>query len=131
MSDNMDNDTVFFLKLIALMIGIIAAIILIVAVPTADYSDMNSLVKVQEAGTRYAFMWFGEQNYIRVQNVYSEQYSSSSESWETCIKPGDLQFFEGAKNNKSIVNIHVKGNGLSTIFTCISGDLVIDYSLKT
>lgn len=121
-----------FFKPLCIIFGIIifmtVLVLVILIVPTADYSDMDSSIKVQEVGTRYAFLWFGEQKYIRVQNAYSEQYSASSESWETCINPDDVQFFENVKNNKSIINVHVKGNGLSTIFTCITGDLVVDHS---
>ncbi len=124
----MDSISGDMLEIGVIGVGIAALIIIIVVTPTFDYSDMNSLVKVQEVGTRYAFLWFGEQNYIRVQNVYSEQYSASSESWETCIKLEDLKFFENVKNNKSVINIHVKGNGLSTIFRCISGDEVVGHN---
>lgn len=126
----MDNYQKSFVAFIVGIILLAVSATSIVVIPTTDYSDMNSIVKVQEVGTRYAFLWFGEQNYIRVQNAYSEQYSASSESWETCIKPEDSVFFENAKNNKSTVNIHVKGNGLSTIFTCITGDIIIGYEIK-
>lgn len=130
----MDKDDWDFVKMVVktavVIILLIIAVVLIFFVPTSDYSDMQAIVKVQEAGTRYAFLWFGEQQYIRVQNVYSVQYASSSESWETCIRSGDLKFFEDVKNNKSMVNIHVKGNGISTIFRCKTGDLVVDYDVQ-
>lgn len=123
-----DDVTKQFVLLVLGIIVFIVAIIAAIVMPTVDYSDMESMVKVQETGTRYAVLWFGEQSYIRVQNVYSDQFASSSESWETCIRPEDVKFFQDVKNNKTPVNIHVKGNGISTIFKCRTGDLVIGHS---
>ena len=121
------EDFKFVAKIVAIAVFVIVAILAIFLVPTSDYSDMESMVKVQEAGTRYAWLWFGEQQYIRVQNVYSDQYASSSESWETCIKSDDLKFFQDAKNKKIMVNVHVKGNGISWVFRCTTGDMVVDH----
>lgn len=116
-------------KVMTIYLGLIVFISLFIIVPltiTMDYSDKEAMVKIQEVGTRYAFMFFGEQAYIKVQNVYSEQYASSSESWETCISKEDLPFFKDAKDTKSIINVKVKGYGLSTVFTCITGNRVIE-----
>ncbi len=107
-------------------IGILIAMIGLISIPTIDYGDTEALVKVQEVGVHYAWLSFGEQNYIRVQNAYSDQYSASSESWETCIDSRDIEQIKEAKNNRTVLNIRVKGNGISTIFTCLSGDRVIE-----
>ena len=94
-------------------------------IATVDFSDTEAQVKVQEVGTRYAFLNIGEQQYIRIQNAYSDQYASSSEVWETCISPKDYKWFKEAKNKKDIINIRVKGNGISTTLTCITGDKAV------
>ena len=122
----MDDMTKDIIKIAVGSILIIVIAITIMITPTFDYSDTEAQVKVQEVGTRYAFLNIGEQEYIRVQNAYSEQYSASSESWETCIDKKDIKLFKEAKDNRTTLNIRVKGNGLSTIFTCVTGDKVIE-----
>lgn len=99
---------------------------LILVIITTNFSNIEAQVKVQEVGTRYAFLNFGEQEYIRIQNAYSEQYSASSESWETCIDYRDMAKFKLVKNNRTTINIIVKGYGISTVFTCLTGDRVIE-----
>ncbi len=121
--DRIDKEAIGY---IAILLILVIAIFAVMVTPTFDYSDTEAQVKVQEVGTRYAFLNIGEQEYIRVQNAYSEQYSASSESWETCIDKKDIKLFKEAKDNRTTLNIRVKGNGLSTIFTCITGDKVIE-----
>lgn len=121
----MDDDVKFLLKILALVAAVLGGIEY-ASILTTDYSDTEASVKVQEVGTRYAWLWFGEQSYIRVQNAYSEQFTSSSESWETCIDERDLDMFRDIKNNKTVVNIRVKGYGWSNIFNCVTGDRVIE-----
>ncbi len=118
----MDDDEKKFIKII----GVIILFLIFLITITADYSTTEAQVKVQEVGTRYAFLNLGEQQFIRVQNAYSNDYSASSESWETCIDYRDMETFKKAKNSKTIINIVVKGYGLSTKFTCINGDRVIE-----
>ena len=122
----MESDDWNFVKTCLKIISPIVIIVLILAITTADYSNIEAQVKVQEVGTRYAFLNFGEQSYIRIQNAYSEQYSASSESWETCIDERDTKLFKDAKNNRTTINIVVKGYGISTVFTCLTGDRVIE-----
>jgi hypothetical protein len=123
---NMDQDTKFFIKMIGCFVLVFLMLILGIAIPTADYGDTEALVKIQEVGIHYAWFNFGEQNYIRVQNAYSDSYSASSESWETCIDTRDIKTFIDAKNNRTTLNIRVKGNGLSTRFNCLTGDKVVE-----
>lgn len=113
------------------MLGIFVFVVIAITmgammVITTDFSDIEATVKVQEVGTRYAMINWGEQHYIRIQNVFSEQFASSSESWETCITKDQVDRFKKVKNDKEIVNIRVKGHGLSTIFKCITGDRVVE-----
>jgi len=93
--------------------------------PTFDWSDMHSTVKVMEVGKRFNWLAFGEQYYIRVQNAYSDQYSSSSEAWETCISEEQVASFTAIKNSKLTVDIHVVGYGLGSSWNCMAGDRVI------
>ena len=125
--DKMDKEYIkITIKITITVILFIVICAAMLSIPTLDYSDTEAQVKVQEVGTRYAFLNIGEQEYVRVQNAYSEQYSASSESWETCIDKRDIKLFKEAKDNRTTLNIRVKGNGLSTIFTCINGDKVIE-----
>lgn len=93
---------------------------------TADFSTTEANVKVQEVGTRYTWLNQGKQNYIRVQNAYSEDFSASSESWETCVEDKDMNFLQAMKQNKTIISIRVEGYGFGSVWNCVTGDRVVD-----
>lgn len=115
-------------SLVPIVIVIILMVMYFVWSPTTDWSDTDASVKVQEVGKRYNFLNIGEQYYIRVQNAFSDQFSSSSESWETCIDKSQVEQFTQIKNEKRIVNIKVEGYGLGTRWRCITGDHVTEIS---
>lgn len=106
-------------------IVIIFAIVSALYMPTFDWSSTDAIVKVQEVGTRYYMFNLGEQqHYIRIQNAFSDQFSSSSEAWETCINENQFNLFKQYKDNRTTINIHVEGYGLSSAWKCTTGDHV-------
>lgn len=96
-----------------------------------DFSNTEADVKVLEVGTHYWFLNIGEQKYIRIQNAYSTQFSSSSEVWETTISPRDYQWFKDAQAKGSIISIKVDGYGITTSLTSLTGDRVVKRDIKT
>lgn len=112
------------------MVGMLVCISLVIGladlVLTAEYGVTEATVKVLEVGERYLFLTSGQQYYVRVQNAYSDQYASSSESWETCIEEKDVESLNKAKNERKAINIRVEGYGLSTRFRCLTGDRITE-----
>ena len=96
-----------------------------------DFSNTEADVKVLEVGTHYWFMNIGEQKYIRIQNAFSNQFSSSSEVWETTIAPRDYQWFKDAQAGGKIIHIKVEGYGITTSLTSLTGDRVVTRQIKT
>ena len=115
----------------AFIIGIIFTIIIfsiiLLASVKINFAEKEAIVKIQEVGKRYAFWNIGEQYYVIVQNEYSEQYASSSNAWDTCITEGQYDAFAEFKNSKQLVNIETKGYGISTAFTCLTGERIVSY----
>ncbi len=93
-----------------------------------DFSKTEADVKILEVGTHYWFLNIGEQYYIRVQNAFSNQYSSSSEVWETTISPKEYQWFKTAQGKT--VHIVVDGYGITTSLTSLTGDRVVSKEIK-
>lgn len=120
----MDIETIGTVMVVLILVLFFGGII-IACLTTIDYSDIESQVKVLEVGKRYFAFTFGEQYYIRIQNAYSDQFTSSSEAWETCINKEQLQQFKQVKDSKQAINIRVKGMGFSFTWQCLTGDKAV------
>lgn len=118
----------FWIAIFLALVGIVGSQINFLKI---DFSNTEADVKVLEVGTHYWFLNIGGQNYIRIQNAYSNQYSSSSEVWETTISPKDYQWFKDAQAKGSIVSIRVDGYGITTSLTSLTGDRVVKRDIKT
>ena len=121
----MDGDIIALGIILFLFVGI--PFLLVAWLPAMDFSSIDAVVKVQEVGTKHLFMGIGEYKFIRVQNAFSEQFSSSSESWEACIDKEDAELFQQYKNNRTVVNIKVDGIGWSSRWGCATGDKVVEF----
>lgn len=112
----------------AIGLGILAVAVYVLFLPSLDFGTTDAIVKVQEVGIKYLFVGLGQYNYIRIQNAYSDQYSASSESWETCISAQDMAKFTEFKNSRIAVNIKVQGIGWGSLWSCATGDHVVSWS---
>ncbi|MDD5453971.1 MAG: hypothetical protein PHW62_00525 [Candidatus Ratteibacteria bacterium] len=119
-----------YLLLIAVFITLVGFIGHEINLLKIDYSNTEADVKVLEVGTHYWFLNIGEQKYIRIQNAFSNQFSTSSEVWETTISPQDYQWFKDAQAGGKIVHIKVSGYGITTSLTSLTGDRVVSKTIK-
>lgn len=107
-----------------LIVCVVIGVFFSLALFSIDYSHTESKVKVLEVGKRYLLLNWGEQYYARIANAYSDKFTTSTETWTTCVTPDFLEAMREAQKKDEVVTITVDGYPFVWIWDCLSGDRI-------